>query len=722
MRRPIFTILLFAMMFVIKAQNCDTTFFPDGKQFYDTYHEVANDLKNWKHFNTHDPTVYKQGEWFYMYSTDASWGGANKTGALKRRSKDLVNWEFLGTAFDGIPKSASDFFINNGNPNYTDQGIWAPFLFKLKNKYILYYSAPGGLENVNFAYIGYATSDSISGPWEDQGMITTSFKSNINAIDPSVVFDSTTNKLWMAYGSWFSGIYILELDTATGGIKTPGDKGTLIANRKTSAQGQEGPELFYRNGWYYLFLTYDPLGDIYNVRVGRSRTPNGPYYDFNGINMAGFTDNVPMIHSPYKFKNHGGWQGTGHCGVFNDNGKCYMFNQGRPSVEPAMMVLHVREMFWIDDWPVLSPQRYAGVPNCLVTKDSLIGLWEYMPLIYHNTAASAFHSTSTSLELHENGSFNNDPANSWKFENDTLVLNWKNNTQIVKLLVFSGWDWENNRKTLLFSGIDSKGICVWGKKIEAALIDKYKVTEGYTYVIRNALSHLVLNVPNNEDNTGVIIRQAYDNDQASQMWKIKDAGFGYYYLLPQHSAKNMCLSINKGSATNGAAFVLSPIDGSDKQKFKVISNANGLYRITTMLSNNASCADAEGFSTQEGARIIQWTYLKGLNQQWRFERVDSIMQDTVSIDTFQTSIIRPELKNIDVYPNPSVDGTFSIDLSSLQNSMVDIAVYDINGKAVLKSKSNGNSEFNLKLFEPKGIYFLKVSSGNLQYSSKLIVQ
>src|SRR3989304_1061126 len=318
------------------SQDCDTNLFPNGRQYYDTYHEFASFPSQWKHFNTHDPTVYKDGEWFYMYSTDASWGGVNENGALKRRSKDLVNWEFLGNAFDGVPQSAVDFFRNNGNPNYDDDGIWAPFLYKFKNKFYLYYSAPGGVSNVNFAYIGYATSDSAAGPWEDQGMITTSkpldttttgalIQDTINAIDPSVIYDSTAQRLWMVYGSWHRGLYVLELDTATGGIKTPGNRGVKVAARNG---GLEGPEINYRNGWYYLFVSYDPLGDLYNVRVGRSKTLNGPYYDINGNNMAANTDNNPMVLSPYRFNNHPGWQGTAHCGVYNDNGSYYMFNQG----------------------------------------------------------------------------------------------------------------------------------------------------------------------------------------------------------------------------------------------------------------------------------------------------------------------------------------------------------------------------------------------------------
>ncbi|MBN2761806.1 MAG: family 43 glycosylhydrolase, partial [Bacteroidales bacterium] len=248
-------------------------------------------------------------------------------------------------------------------------------------------------------------------------------------------------RLWMAYGSWERGIYMLELDTATGGLKTPGDKGFKIARRTSYSAGLEGAELSYRNGWYYLFISYDPLGDLYNVRVGRSKNATGPFYDFNGVDMAAASNNIPMVLSPYKFNDHPGWQGTGHCGVYNDNGKYYMFNQGRPSIEPAMMVLHTREIFWMDDWPVLSPGRYAGVPDCPVPEDSLIGSWEHMPLKYRSTTAAPYHSTSEPLELSADGTFNNKETNTWTFDGDTLILNWYSGA-VHKLIVFWGRDWK----------------------------------------------------------------------------------------------------------------------------------------------------------------------------------------------------------------------------------------------------------------------------------------
>lgn len=699
------------------SQTCDTTIFKNGKQYFDTYHEFAGNPANWMHFNTHDPTVNKDGEWFYMYSTDASWGGVNENGALKRRSKDLVNWEFLGNAFDGVPQSAVDFFINNGNPSYTDQGIWAPYLFKHKDKYILYYSAPGGLNNVNFAYLGYATSDSASGPWEDQGMITYSYRDNINAIDPSVVYDSVEQRLWMAYGSWFSGLYILELDTATGGIKTPGDRGTKIANRATSANGLEGPELIYRNGWYYLFVTYDPLGDIYNVRVGRSKNAQGPYYDFNGNPMTNLADNIPMIHSPYRFKNHPGWQGTGHCGVYNENGQYYMFNQGRPTIQPAMMVLHVRKIFWMNDWPIVSPERYAGVPQCSITADSLTGNWEHMPLVY-KTSPSNFHSTSVTIDLSADGTIGGNATSTWTYTDDTLTLNWYSGTATHKLIVSWGWDWENNCKTLLYTGMDTKGGCIWGKKIVQTEVDRYNtLVPGAAYMIRSMYSNLVLEIPNGNDAVGTAIRQGTENGKSFQHWRLLDAGNGYYKLKSMASDSVRVMEVYNGTNSNGIGIAVGTNNGYSKNKFKIASNSNnGSYRMLTKVSNDVRCVDVNGFSVVPGGTIIQWEYLSGLNQAWRFIRIDTLGIDTTG--TWTTIISNSKDFEVDenemlqLYPNPN-NGIFTVDVPAYLVTDFTICVYNTSGQLIYSSFVADNNGTHLVTVPDisKGYYFVKIIAG-----------
>jgi len=722
MNKILFLLVFLGMVMNASAQICDTTLFPGGRQYYDTYHDIVSVLPSWKHYNTHDPTVNKQGDWYYMYSTDASWANLHETGALKRRSKDLVNWEFLGNAFDGVPQSAVDFFKNNGNPAYTDQGIWAPFLLKYRDKYILYYSAPGGLSGVNFAFIGYATSDSAGGPWADQGMITTSYRDTINAIDPSVIYDSVEQRLWMAYGSWERGIHMLELDTATGGIKTPGDKGFKIARRTTFSAGLEGAEICYRNGWYYLFVSYDPLGDIYNVRVGRSRNAEGPYYDFNGRNMAAASDNTPMIQAPYKFNNHPGWQGTGHCGVFSDSGKYYMFNQGRPSIEPAMMVLHVREIFWLNDWPVLSPERYAGVPQCPVAADSLAGSWEHMPLLYH-TAASAPHSTSEILELNADGTFNNKATNTWTFNDDTLTLNWYSGA-MHKLIVFWGWDWENSCRTLLYTGMNKIGTCAWGKKIVQAEVDRYsKIVDGATYTIRNLHSNMLMHLPVSDAVFGAVIKQGYDNGSPSQLWKIKSAGNGYYYLFPQLYDLNLVMEVRNGATNNFAPMVVNPLDGSNKQKIKIIYNNNGYFHMMTKVTNDASCAEVVSFNITESGTINQNKYTGVLNQLFRFKKVDSIAIDTVSVDTFTVARSIEESSAVQVYPNPTADGKIFIDVSAWKDQdKISISVLDLKGAVVYHATAENSLIYELDLSLDKSVYILRLHAGDQLFLNKLVIQ
>jgi arabinan endo-1,5-alpha-L-arabinosidase len=720
MKKMLLSMAFLGMLLTGRSQNCDTNLFPNGREYYDTYHDVAADLPNWKHYNTHDPTVNKQGEWFYMYSTDASWAGLNKNGALKRRSKDLVNWEFLGNAFDGVPQSAKDYFLIH-NPSYTDAGIWAPFLLKYRDKYILYYSAPGGLSGVNYAFIGYATSDSASGPWEDKGMITTSYRDTINAIDPSVVYDSVEQRLWMAYGSWERGIHMLELDTATGGIKTPGDRGFKIAQRKTYSAGIEAAELSYRNGWYYLFVSYDPLGDLYNVRVGRSRNASGPFYDFNGVDMAEKSSNIPMIQAPYRFNDHFGWQGTGHCGVYNDNGKYYMFNQGRPSIEPAMMVLHVREIFWIDDWPLVSPERYAGVPDCQVTADSLPGDWEHLPLKYHTTTASEYRSTSEPLHLDADGTFNSNAGNTWTFDQDTLILNWSNGNA-DKLVVFQGWDWENSCRTILYTGINKTGICSWGKKINRAESDRHtQIIDGASYTIRNLHSHLLMHVT--ADSAQTRIRQGADNGQSGQLWKIKSTGDGYAYLFPQNNPIDLVMEVKNGKTSNFTNIIVNPLDGTDKQKFKVAYNGNGYFHFPAKITGDLSCAEVISYSIVEGGTINLNTYSGALNQLFRLTRVDSVAIDTVSVDTFPSAIAGYEISSVAVYPNPSRDGRLFIDLSSLKGSGdIRISILDIRGVSFFDITLDRPALYKPEMILPRGVYIVRIHTGEQQVVSKLVVQ
>jgi arabinan endo-1,5-alpha-L-arabinosidase len=346
---------------------------------------------------------------------------------------------------------------------------------KANNEYRLYYSLSSPTPKLSA--IGLATSTKIDGPWIERDLIVTS-KDNIvmtNAIDPTVVVDPAGNQ-YLYYGSAWDGIYILELDPATGLAKNQGMKGKRIAMRgRTGSQANgniEGPEIIYSDQFkkYYLFISYDWLSTKYNVRVGRSDSPTGPFTDFNGEDVNLEKDHGPMILAPYFFKNHLGWQGTGHCSVFRNGDQYFMSHQGRPVANFYYMVMHTRQIFWTEDgWPVVSPERYAATEQTMITKEELSGTWEQIILGYRVVPGYDKEQITPDLQgavtltLAADGSIYGSATNQWTYSGNQLTLKWSTGFT-DKVIVSRGWDWENKKNCIVFSGLNNVGTAVWGKK------------------------------------------------------------------------------------------------------------------------------------------------------------------------------------------------------------------------------------------------------------------
>lgn len=360
--------------------------------YEDDYTSIAGwDKRNeWNLANVHDPSVVLADDgYYYMYQTDASYGNAHDGhGHFHcRRSKDLVNWEYMGATMQEAPawvkENLNAYRAEMGlepieSPSY---GYWAPVVRKVKTGlYRMYYSIvvnhyiktgkPQLVTDENFdgswterAFIGLMeTSDPASNVWEDKGMVVCSSSDRgmndwsrpnlnnwdayfyFNAIDPTYLVDKDGTH-WLIYGSWHSGIAEVELNPETGLPKTSLGKpwgistwntntyGKLIARRGTSRwQGSEGPEVVYNpeTGYYYMFLAYGSLEVEYNTRVVRARSMNGPWLDINNNDAAYGIQAEPVVTHPYKFSNSYGWVGISHCAVFDDgNGNWFYSSQGR---------------------------------------------------------------------------------------------------------------------------------------------------------------------------------------------------------------------------------------------------------------------------------------------------------------------------------------------------------------------------------------------------------
>ncbi len=503
----LFDLVLIVSLCDLGLQGAGISPTPCPNPWADDYESFSlpTDSAHWGTYNVHDPACRKVGDFYYMYSTDAFYFGKKhkeggerpealgkrpKMGFLQmRRSPDLVNWEFMGWAFDSIPQEPVDWVKSNVAPEkrrFSATNIWAPYMVPAPddNGYRIYYCVSAFGEKVSM--ISLATAPTPLGPWTNQGcVVKTNDDTPMNAIDPTIS-DVIDGRQWMIYGSYFGGIYCVELDPATGNVKTPGDLGHLVARRANyQTDNLEAPELIYspEHKKYYLFGSYDPLMTTYNVRVGRSDTPEGPFYDFNGLCLADTTNNLPILTAPYQFEGHPGWAGVAHCGVFNDGqGNWYMCHQGRLAPDYQMIDLHLRRMFFTPDgWPVVSPERYAGTPKKRFEAEDLEGEWEIVrihePEVQRELMAGQVSGPagplldgelckSERLTLEKGGNLGQNKGK-WSFDtkNQLLCLNF-DTLNINNIITFAGQDWERSQETVLFTGLDPQGRTIWGKKIQ----------------------------------------------------------------------------------------------------------------------------------------------------------------------------------------------------------------------------------------------------------------
>lgn len=488
-----------------------------GPTYADNYLPVSgwSNRASWNLANVHDPSVEKCGDYYYMYQTDASYGNAHDgQGHFPfRRSKDLVNWEFLGMAFQNSAPAWVKDSLNNkrarmnpalppiDSPNY---GFWAPCIRKVGSKYRLYYCVVvtnpivGTDPNKSWserAFIGLAESDDLStNSWTDKGMVVCSEPDGVmdylrsdgndwnayfkfNAIDPSFIV-TPEGEHWLIYGSWHSGIAAVKLNPATGKPdkwQSSADYGVRIAGRGNVAtarwQGLEAPEIIYNpdTKYYYLFLAYDELSVAYNTRVARSKTITGPYLGIDGQNVTTGAECWPMLTHPYAFNNHTGWVGISHCAVFQnpDTKQWFYSSQGRmPEGVPgiiasnAVMMGHVREIFWTEDgWPVVMPERYADVPQLALDAAAMVGDYEVITMEYQYRTIQK----PAMLRLSADGTATGAFPGKWTLDSEKKILQIGNQ----KLIVRDGYNWEGSprKATLVFSGLTSTGRPVWGKMI-----------------------------------------------------------------------------------------------------------------------------------------------------------------------------------------------------------------------------------------------------------------
>jgi hypothetical protein len=254
----------------------------------------------------HDPsTVIRCNGRYYVFSTGQ--------GIASKSSADKEFWVTGPSVFSSPPA-----WTTGAVPGFTGN-FWAPDVIYFNGLYHLYYSCSTFGSQVSA--IGLATNPTLDPTdpgylWTDQGAVVQSTTgSAYNCIDPSVAFDASGN-LWMSFGSFWNGIYMVRLDATTGLLHSTPTL-TWLAFNNASGDPIEASCLFYRAGYYYLFVDWGSccsgIDSTYNIRVGRSSSITGPYLDRSGVDMRSGGGTLFL-------KTTGKYIGPGHAGILNEDG------------------------------------------------------------------------------------------------------------------------------------------------------------------------------------------------------------------------------------------------------------------------------------------------------------------------------------------------------------------------------------------------------------------
>ena len=285
----------------------------------------------------HDPsTIVRCKDEYWIFSTG--------TGVRSWHSKDRAQWEEGPRVLATLPAWIND--IVPGHQGY----FWAPDCIQVHGRYLLYYSVSGWGKNASA--IGLASSPTLDPAdpaygWTDEGIvIQSSTGDNFNAIDPGLM-TAPDGRLWLAFGSFWGGIKLVELDPASGHRLQPDSPVYPLAYHKEI----EAPCLVAHGGAFYLFLDWGlccrGLKSTYEIRVGRSDRVTGPYLDRNGVDMR--ADGGSLL-----FGNEGTRIGPGHAAVLREDGGEWLSYHFYDALNGGAGTLGIRRLTWDDaGWPMV---------------------------------------------------------------------------------------------------------------------------------------------------------------------------------------------------------------------------------------------------------------------------------------------------------------------------------------------------------------------------------
>ena len=447
-----------------------------------------------KNVAVHDPSIIRAEDGTYYIF------GSHMTAAT---STDLIDWKLISRN----ASNAGCTLVENVQTEMKEalsyartDTFWAPDVVQLPDgKYYMYYCTCEGSSPLST--LGYAVADNPEGPYTNLGIILRSGQAGYNAnyypnvIDPCLFYDKE-DRLWMVYGSYSGGIFILEMDKTTGlpmEGQANGGYGTKLLGGNHARI--EGPYIMYSpdTDYYYLFLSFGGLNanDGYNIRVARSKNPDGPYVDALGQDMInckgrpGSYFNDPD-YEPYGVKLMGGYEflaaegdknkitlayrSPGHNSAYYDEetGRYFLIFHTRFANTGESFQVRVHQMYMNEEgWPVVSPLRYAGETPQKVDASQQTGLYK---VLLHGRDINKVEHESEEITLNADGTITGAYTGVWSCAdgvNVTMTLGGHTYTGVMHTAL----DAAQKVWVSCISALDEEGAALWATRAYSNYID-----------------------------------------------------------------------------------------------------------------------------------------------------------------------------------------------------------------------------------------------------------
>jgi len=441
--------------------------------------------------SVHDPSIIKVRDTFYIF-------GSHLAAA---KSKDLMSWEQINSSvYEGNPIIPDVLTEMSEELAWAETDtFWAGDVIQLPGgKFYMYYSMCKG--DSPRSVLGYAVADQVEGPYKNKGTILKSGMWNDlsedgtlydatvhpNVVDPNVFYDKD-GFLWMVYGSYSGGIFIMKMNPETGlPYADQGYGKRLLGNNHSRI---EAPYIMYNKetDFYYLYLSYGGLDSTggYNIRVARSKKPDGPYLDSEGKDMIDAFGAFGTLFddasiAPYGVKLMGNFQmdnvdgeianiGTGYASpghnstyVDPETGKMFIIFHTRFPSRGEDHEVRVHQMLMnTEGWPVVAPHRYAGETTESVKTEQIIGEYKY---VNHGKDITADVKPSSLIALSKDGTISGSVTGTWKSTGDAAI-DLTIDGSLYHGVLLRQWNEGTLSYVMTFSALSKEGVAVWGSHV-----------------------------------------------------------------------------------------------------------------------------------------------------------------------------------------------------------------------------------------------------------------